>query len=83
MAQTDKTVTAITGRAVEGGRTSEITRLESAEATKMPAARTDIGSGSATLDISLKCLWNTWVSSNATFTTIGNTGVASVMPIWD
>lgn len=53
--------TAIRVRAAEGGKISEITRLESAEAerlegaeaTGMPAACTDISSGSVTLDTSL------------------------------
>ncbi len=34
--------TAITGRAAEGGRTSKMAGLESAEVTGMPATRADI-----------------------------------------
>lgn len=68
-------VTAITGRAAEGGKTSAITRLESAEAAElgMLPARTDISGGQAKLETSLRHLWNAWVSSEASVTMTGNT----------
>ncbi len=51
----------------------------SAEALGMPAALAETSGGSAKLETSFKHLWTAWVSSNATFTMHGNTGVASVM----
>lgn len=57
-----------------------ISRLESTEAAELgDASRTNISGGSAKLEASLQCLWSTWVSSDATFMMIGNTGVASVL----
>lgn len=52
--------------------------LESAEATGMPNARTDISGGSAKLEASLKRLGITLVASDATCITPRNTGVASM-----
>lgn len=82
MAQTHKMANAITERAAEGGITglesTEVARLESAE-LGMLATHTDISGGSAKLKASLKCFWNAWVSSNATFMMAMNTGVAFVM----
>lgn len=53
LAQTHEIATTITGGAEEGGRTFEITGLDSAETTGMPAACTNISGGSPTMDISL------------------------------
>lgn len=46
-----KMVTAITGRAVEGGRTSKMAGLESTDVTRMPAALPDISGNSITLAV--------------------------------
>lgn len=64
---------------IEDRRTVFVTT--SAEVLGMPAALTAGGSigGSATLESSLSHLWNTLVSSNATFMMLRNTGVASMM----
>ncbi|XP_016397502.1 uncharacterized protein LOC107731040 [Sinocyclocheilus rhinocerous] len=80
MAQTLKIVPAITGRAADGGRTTEATRIESVEDARMPAAHTDISGGSAKLEASLKCLGITLVASDVTekLETSGNTGVVSM-----
>ncbi len=77
VAQTHRMATAITG-STEDRETVSVTT--SAEALGMSAALAATSGGSTTLETSLKCLWNALVSSNATFTMLGNTGVASVMP---
>lgn len=80
-AQTYKMVTAITGRAVEGERTSEIAGLESAKAVElgMLTTHTDISGRSNKLEANLKCFWNTWVFLNATFMMTVSTRVTSMM----
>ncbi len=55
-AHTLKMVTTITGRAAEGGRTSKMAGLESADVTGMPAACTDISGESITQAIRLRSL---------------------------
>ncbi len=72
VAQTHRMATAITGSTEERGTVSVTT---SAEALGMPAALAETSGGSS----SLKRLWIAWVSSNATFTMLGNTEMASVM----
>lgn len=76
MAQTQKMATGITGRPVEGGTTSEIAGLESAEITRMPVTRTNICGGSVTQDISLSCLDTVLLTSSATI--MMTTGMASM-----
>ncbi len=75
VAQTHRMATVITGSTEDRGTVSVTT---SAEALGMLAACTDIRGRSATLETSLKRLWNALVSSN-TVTMLGNIGVASVM----
>lgn len=51
----------------------------SVKALRIAASLADISGGSTKLDISPNYLWNTQVSSKATFMMTGNTGVASMM----
>lgn len=67
----------ITGSAAGGG-TYKITKLENTETTGIPATRTDISGGSATLDISLGCLGTAFLASGATFIMARDTGMLSI-----